>query len=77
MSDYTVTQLAKVLQRSRSSITSLIQSGRLAAYNAAPEGRHRQWRVTPDSLDTFRARNAAKPKLKRRKSLPTVIREYV
>ncbi|MCP4788446.1 MAG: helix-turn-helix domain-containing protein [Fuerstiella sp.] len=77
MSDYTVSQLAEVLQRSRSSITCLIKSGRLAAYDAAPEGRHRQWRVTPESLDQFRNQNAAKPKPKRRKNLPAVIREYV
>ncbi len=67
----------EILQRGRSSIASLIQSGRLAAYDAAPEGKHRQWRVTPESLDKFRSQNAPKPTPKRARKLPAVVRQYV
>lgn len=77
--DHSVSDLAKVMQRSRSSILSLIQAGHLEAYDSAPEGKHRQYRVTPEALDAFRAKNsAAKPKAKsRRKPVPKPLRQWV
>ncbi|MEO2013385.1 MAG: helix-turn-helix domain-containing protein [Fuerstiella sp.] len=75
--DLTGSQLAEILQRGRSSITSMIESGRLSAYDAAPDGKKRQWRVTSESLDRFREQNAAKPKPKRSRKLPAVVRQYV
>lgn len=67
MSDYTVSDLARKLKRSRSSITALILSGRLEAYDAAPEGRRRQWRVTPESLERFTDQNRPQQKRPRRR----------
>lgn len=79
MSDHSVSDLAKLMQRSRSSIVSLIHAGHLEAYDAAPDGKHRQYRVTPEALEAFRAKHsAANPKAKsRRKSIPKPIRQYV
>ncbi|HIF00412.1 MAG TPA: DNA-binding protein [Fuerstia sp.] len=75
--DLTVSDLAKLLQRSRSSITSLIQSGKLEAYDAAPDGRYRQWRVTQEALDKFREQNRARPAVKRRKQIAKPVKRYV
>lgn len=77
MSDHTVSDLAKLLKRSRDSITSLILSGKLDAYDAAPDGRYRQWRVTPEALTVFRRQNTAKrmPK-KRRHAAPVPVKEF-
>lgn len=77
--DLTVSQVAAVLQRSRSSVVNLIMTGRLTAYDAAPEGKYRQWRVSLQSLDAFRSDNQAKKedKTRRRRSLPKITREYV
>lgn len=77
MSDYTVSQLAEILQRSRSSVTSMITSGKLEAYDAAPDGRYRQWRVTPESLNQFRQRNKARQPPKRRKPVVKPTKQYV
>ncbi len=65
--DLTVAQLSKILQRSRSSIKTLIKSGKLKGYNASPGDVYEQWRVTPESLDEFRAGNAPVPPQQRRK----------
>lgn len=79
LQDLTVTQVARVLQRSRSSVVTMILSGLLRAYDAAPDGRQRQWRVTCESLDEFRQANEAKPKeaSSRRSLRPRITREYV
>lgn len=77
MSDHTVSDLATILKRSRDSITSLIRSGKLKAYDAAPDGRYRQWRVTPEALDEFRNRNQARPQMKPRKRVAKPTRQYV
>ncbi len=77
VSDHTVTDLACILQRSRCSITGLITSGKLDAYDAAPEGRYRQWRVTSEALDKFRQRNQARPPEKRRKHVAKPTKQYV
>lgn len=77
VTDHTVSDVASLLQRSRSSITSLIHTGKLEAYDAAPDGRYRQWRVTPESLQQFRDRNRAKQRPKRRKTVRRPVRQYV
>ncbi len=77
VTDLTVSDLAKRLQRSRSSITSLILSGKLEAYDAAPDGQYRQWRVTRESLDKFREQNRARPAAKRRKAITKPVKRYV
>lgn len=76
MSDHSVSDLAKILKRSRSSITSLITSGRLKAYDAAPEGRRRQYRVTAQALEEFRQSNRpVKKKVRRTVRRPE--RQYI
>jgi excisionase family DNA binding protein len=75
--DFTVSDLAKLLQRSRSSITALIQTGRLQAYDAAPEGRYRQWRVTKEALEKFRQQNRARPAAQRRRQITKPVKRYV
>ncbi len=77
ITDHTVSDLAKLLQRSRSSIGSLIITGKIEAYDAAPDGRYRQWRVTPESLDKFREKNRARPVVKRGKQIAKPVRRYV
>ncbi|MEO2032061.1 MAG: helix-turn-helix domain-containing protein [Planctomycetaceae bacterium] len=77
LTDHTVSDLAKLLQRSRSSITSLILSGKLEGYDASPEGRYRQWRVTPESLDKFREQHRARPAVKRRNAIAKPVKRYV
>ena len=74
---YTIAQLARIIQRSRSSITDLITSGKLDAYDAAPDGRYRQWRVTPEALELFRNRHRARPATKNRKTIVKPLRRYV
>ena len=58
---HTVAQLTRIMHRSRDGIKSLIESGRLVAYDANPDGEHRQWRVTPSALDDFIAGTTASP----------------
>jgi len=77
MTAYTVTQLAEILHRSRSSITSLITSGRLKAFDASPEGIQRQWRVTEDSLQEFIKQNSARPPSKRKRTVAKPVRQWV
>jgi len=78
MIDHNVSQTAKILQRSRSSIKSLIMSGKLDAYDAAPDGRLRQWRITPEALEKFRNRNKAKPpESTKRRRIPKPTKQYV
>ena len=74
---YSVSQLAEILQRSRSSIRSLIRSGRLSAFDAAPEGRLRQYRVTEDALQKFIAEHSATPPKKPRKRVRKPLRQWV
>ena len=77
MSDHTVSDLARTLQRSRTSITALITAGKLDAYDAAPDGRYRQWRVTPEALEAFRERHRRRPVAKPRKRIHKPTRQYV
>ena len=77
VTDHTVSDLAKIKQRSRSSIVSLIISGKLEAYDAAPDGRYRQWRVTQEALDKFREQNRARPAAKRRQAISKPVKRYV
>lgn len=77
MSDHTVSQVAKIFSRSRDGVTTMITSGKLDAYDAAPDGCHRQWRVTPEALDKFRNENQARPPAKPRKRVTKPLREYV
>ncbi|APZ92175.1 helix-turn-helix domain-containing protein [Fuerstiella marisgermanici] len=78
MTDHTVTQLSELMQRSRSSITTLIESGKLEAYDAAPDGRYRQYRVTPEALEKFRAANkAAKSKQPKQRRVAKPVKRYV
>ena len=76
-SHHTVTQLAHILRRSRGSIQTLIRSGRLQAYDAAPDGRYRQWRVTPEALEKFRRQNQARPPVKNMKRIRKPAKQYV
>ena len=77
MTVYTVSQLAEILQRSRSSIVSLIRSGRLKAFDASPDGRLRQWRVTQQALDAFVDENSAKPAAAVHRRVAKPRRQYV
>lgn len=77
--DYSVSDLARILRRSRSSIVRLIKRGYLKAYDAAPEGKNRQYRVTDEALQEFRKRNVVRPKTRRtrtRKTEDEVIRFF-
>lgn len=73
--DLTISDVAKILKRSRDSIVTLINSGNLKAYNAAPRGRLKQYRVTEVWLDEFREKNKKRASLRRRKK--TVARDYI
>lgn len=64
---YSVSDLAKIMGRSRSSINTLIARGLLRAYDAAPEAKLRQWRVTPEALQEFVERNSIQQQQGRRK----------
>lgn len=78
MKTHTVSELATILQRSRSSIVCLIQSGRLKAFDAAPGGKHRQWRVTAEALTEFMQQNTAKPpSKKKRRCFSKPVKRYV
>lgn len=77
MKTFNVSQVARVLQRSRTSAKNLIETGQITAFDAAPDGRKRQWRVTEDSLNTFMAKNAAKPAAKRKRPVPKPTRQWV
>lgn len=75
--DSTVSELAKQLRISRSSVVVLIQSGKLDAYDASPTGAYRQWRITPKALERFREQNKAKPPTKNRRRKPAVgVKEF-
>jgi hypothetical protein len=77
MKTYTVSQLAGILQRSRSSAGNLITSGRIQAFDASPEGVQRQWRVTEDALQEFIKKNSARPPAKRKRTAAKPIRQWV
>lgn len=53
MKTHTVPELIKMLRRSRESITDLITSGKLPAFDVAAGSTNRQFRVTQESLDQF------------------------
>lgn len=77
-SDYTVSTLAELMQRSRSSITTLIESGKLEAYDAAPDGKYRQYRVTAEALEKFRnANKAGKSKQPKQRRVAKPVKRYV
>lgn len=73
---YTVTDLARILKRSRSAIRSLIESGRIVASDVSPDGRQRQYRVTQASLDEFLQRQQVRQPQGRRCARRPV-RQYV
>jgi hypothetical protein len=77
MTVYTVTDLSRILHRSRSSVVGLISSGRLQAFDASPEGIQRQWRITEDALQEFISQNAARPPVKRRRTVSKPVRQWV
>ena len=82
--DLSVSQVAKLLQVSRTSVMALISSGKLKGYSAAAPGAKRNsWRVSQADLDSFRSGEqgkASKEKsekpVQRRKRLPPV-KKYV
>ena len=77
MITYTVSDVARILKRSRPNIVNLIQSRRLKAFDAAPDGRKRQWRVTGEWLTQFMSQNAARPAPKRTRSAAKPARRWV
>ncbi len=77
--DLSVSQVAKLLQISRTSVIGLISSGKLNGYSAAAPGAKRaSWRVTKESLELFRQskkaarKESAKQPTRRRRRLPVV-----
>ena len=58
--DYTIDQVAEIIQVHRKTVEAWIQSGELEAYYLS-RGKQR-YRVTPAALDKFRAGRPVKPR---------------
>lgn len=75
MKDLTLKQIAEELSISPGTVKTLICTGQLAGYNAAPHGSpYAAWRVTRSDLDNFKKQRTAKrePVRRRRRPLPKV-----
>lgn len=57
--DYTINQVADIIQVNRKTVEAWIQSGELEAYQIRSGGRYR---ITPAALDKFRANRQVQPK---------------
>ena len=65
---YTVAELARAWHRSRASITTLIESGQLRAFNCSPDGKIRQLRISAEAIAEFEKQQMVMPGKK--KELP-------
>ena len=73
--DLTPTEIAKRLKKRRSYVVSLIESGRLRAYDVTePKAKYKSYRVTEDALREFQERAQVKRPVaaKRRNGLPEI-----
>ncbi len=80
-SDYSVSQLAKIMKIRPDAVKHLIRSGRLVGYDASPPGAKRKTlRVTPEALEDFRKLQSAavtpQPRQKKRSMVVEVPRTF-
>lgn len=64
------------MHKSREGVRSLIESGRLQAYDANPDGENRQWRVTPESLEAFMQGTTTQSQTRRRRAPAETVKEF-
>lgn len=80
-SDYSVSQLAKIMHIRPNAVKQLISSGRLVGYDASlPGAKRKTLRVTPESLEAFRNLQSAtatpQPRQKKRSTAVEVPRTF-
>lgn len=80
-SDYSVSQLAKIMKIRPNAVKQLIHSGRLVGYDASlPGAKRKTLRVTPEALEAFRQLQSAavtpQPRQRKRSSAVEVPRTF-